>query len=229
MQRPERAFVLISIIFPVMKGLTTIACLLSLLLYCQAGFSQVNHFALANHYNIELGSKSFVRIMGRTNVNTFECSYCSDLAFKVISIGINDNSQNSICLDDAILQLRTSCFDCGLKEMTKDFRELLEEEEHPYMTMEIRCLMADLTQSEVKFTIAGISNFYTIPFEIKEEGGMIRCIGKKAINIRDFGIEPPSKFLGLVKVHEIIEVEFNIFLKINASASVQIQSDVAGN
>lgn len=205
-----------------MKRLLAIA-FLSLLSAWKIGVFAQNTHALASSYTIEIDSRSFVRVMGRTNVNTFECSYCSDLAYKVFTIGVNDNPQGDICFDDAIIQLKTGCFDCGLKEMTKDFRSLLKEPEHPYITMDIMCLKSDLHHSEVKFTIAGISNFYTIPFEVKQEGDKVHCIGKKAIDIQDFNIEPPTKLFGLVKVHEIIEVEFNLIVKIDANATTQVQ------
>lgn len=177
-------------------------------------------------YTIKIDSKSFVRIRGRTNVSTFECSYDSELSYKTFKVGAKKIVDGSTCFDDAVIQLSTGSFDCGLREMTKDFQELLEKEEHPYMTMEVQCMANDLIggdiihESEVKFSIAGISNFYTIPFESRRDGDRILCIGRKEINIRDFNIEPPTKLFGLVKVHNIITVEFNIALTIGKDTSM---------
>jgi hypothetical protein len=54
--------------------------------------------------------------------------------------------------------------------------------------------------------LAGKENHYDLPVQIDEE----QFIGKFKMNIRDFGLEPPKKALGLIEVDEEIEVQFNM-------------------
>lgn len=197
-------------------------------------FGQESVSRLSHTYTIKINNKSYVRILGRTNVSTFECSYGSELSTATFQVGVFKGSNGATCFEDAVIQLRTESFDCGLREMTKDFQELLEEEKHPYMTMEIQCMTSDLLdfspdlQSKVKFTIAGISNFYNINFETKTEDDKILCIGKKEINIEDFNIIPPTKLFGLVKVHNTITVVFHIILTLEEDTSMSAISGLQG-
>lgn len=166
-------------------------------------FGQESVSRLSHTYTIKINNKSYVRILGRTNVSTFECSYGSELSTATFQVGVFKGSNGATCFEDAVIQLRTESFDCGLREMTKDFQELLEEEKHPYMTMEIQCMASDLLdfspdlQSKVKFTIAGISNFYNINFETKTEDDKILCIGKRKLILKISILFPQQNFSGL--------------------------------
>lgn len=176
-------------------------------------------------YTLEIDNESFVRIKGRTNVSTFECAYNSELSSKLFQVGAKKGVDGATCFDDAVIQLSTGSFDCGLREMTKDFQQLLEEKEHPYMTMDVQCMASDLIggnlihESEVKLTIAGVSNFYKIPFKTRRDEATIYCSGSKKIAIEDFNIVPPTKLFGLIKVHDVIKIEFHIVIKFDKSAS----------
>ena len=42
------------------------------------------------------------------------------------------------------------------------------------------------------------------------EGDEVRVTGSTRLRLTDFGIEPPTKFFGLVRVHNEIDVHFDL-------------------
>ena len=67
----------------------------------------------------------------------------------------------------------------------------------------------------MNINITGVSKNYDFPVSATVHDNHIKVTGRKKMNIRDFGLIAPSAMLGMVKVSEWIEIEFNIVCKVD--------------
>lgn len=167
---------------------------------------------------IEKGSK--LKILGTTNVNTFSCGYQGEITTDTLNINML-RDEDSILLDDAAFSVEVAQFDCGQPVMNKDFRNLLQHEQYPYLTIDIMSLsLPHQTQSQyeaiaqVRISIAGEEEMYEVPVRLEEEKGEQYYTGKQAINITDFELAPPKKFLGMIVVDEEVVIDFRLNLSL---------------
>lgn len=147
-------------------------------------------------------------IVGSTNVNKFDCDFKIDLISKPMIVKFIQREEHLI-FNDLKLQLEITGFDCGNKRMNSDFQDLLLGEEHPEIIIEldrIESISSEYIKANITVNLAGITKAYHLPVIIKED----HFIGKFKMNIRDFGLEPPTKALGLIEVDEEIEVQFDL-------------------
>ncbi len=122
----------------------------------------------------------------------------------------------------AIVRVPVKAFDCGKRMMTKDLQETLEMEEHPTIRLELVHATVgdpvpgrpDWRQIEVlgTLTIAGKKRLRRIHLTGRAfDKRRFRVRGCHAIRMTYFGIEPPTKALGLIKVKNRVEVQFDLF------------------
>ena len=159
---------------------------------------------------ISIQPHSELIIAGSTNVNKFHCEFDIDL--------ISDSKQVKFLHEHDLikfynlqLNLLTKGFDCGNKKMNSDFQDLLKSDSHPQIVIDVvqvRYLASEEPVAQIRVELAGQTNHYKLPVQIHEH----RFKGKFSMNIRDFGLEPPKKALGLIIVDEHIEVAFDLKL-----------------
>lgn len=104
--------------------------------------------------------------------------------------------------------------------MNHDFRKLLESDQHPYILVRLQefRFLKDKTDDYIgeitgEFQLAGKT--VTKSFKVKNEKEIAPDYfsGIADLNIRDFGLEPPTRMMNLVKVNEQISVEFLLTIK----------------
>ncbi|NMM50262.1 YceI family protein [Marinigracilibium pacificum] len=180
--------------------------------------------------DIKLTSNSNLGIFVETNVNSFVCEFQDgDTYAKTLFKGKVYNG-TEVFFKDGEIDLPIVKFDCGKFMMNNDFRELLKSEEYPNIQLEfIKAIWyshkylnskhnngKEIGYFMVNLTVAGKTkkakvNIYTT----EAEEGQLKCSGKIKINMKEFGLEPPVKFMGTVRVKEDIEVRFNLqFIRI---------------
>lgn len=188
-------------------------CMLNILSFAQQAI--LSPYILDSSYRVVINERSSLRILGKTNVNKFECGFGGKIAADTLYIG-SLKSEGEQVLRKAQLRISVEDFDCGMKLMTEDMLELLNAKEFPFLSVTVISLkkVGNVHESIARFTIAGKTRDYKVPLTAKTSGDWTYCTGINEINIRDFGLTPPSKFWGAVKVDEIIQVEFNLILKI---------------
>jgi hypothetical protein len=159
---------------------------------------------------------SQVLISGTSNVNKFTCSY-EVPGLEVPVHMVYRESLDEIHFKNANLQLESDCFDCGGKAINKDFKELLQTEKHPWI--KLRLIYVDPPSPELKkvgvgmeITIAGISRTYVTELD-SDQRGDIFVEGTLALKLTDFGLEPPKKVLGLIKVDDEVLVDLKLRLR----------------
>jgi polyisoprenoid-binding protein YceI len=159
---------------------------------------------------------NYVYISGETNINCFECRYTKNK---------NDNlyqdfqlNHDKISGESVKAEIPVSQFECSNEIMYNDFRKLLNADEYPYIRIEIdpsqikSPLPGKSSNSDLKvsITIASITKVQPVSCRITNPGNnTISISGITTINIIDFHLEPPVKFLGLVRVKDEVRINFS--------------------
>ncbi|WP_082326542.1 YceI family protein [Sunxiuqinia dokdonensis] len=151
-----------------------------------------------------------VHIVGKTNVNDFHMQYRESGFCEVPADFRQGNSMIEI-------EIPADQIQADSKLMLKDFLELINAQKYPTITIEIN-------SDEITFEKAGESDLKNIAISMNGITKQFRsqtyadaCFGNQwclsgelKIKLTDFNIQPPSKFLGLVKVQDEIFINFRI-------------------
>lgn len=165
---------------------------------------------------VRVSPDSEVVIAGTTNVNQFNCKYNLEELELPVRL-VYDEKKEQIQFKNAGLKLANDCFDCGGKNINKDFRALLKSEQYP--VVELKLLYVDTPSNGQKkigvgmeIKIAGVTRIYETKLDCELERNI--CVnGTLPIKLTDFGLEPPKKVLGMIKVDN--EIKVNIALQLN--------------
>lgn len=157
-------------------------------------------------------SNSYVEIHGTTNVNSFNCSYNAKLPENDFEVSLIKKG-NAIEIEHEALFLKVLNFKCPNSQMTHDLHDLLEYEDYPFIIFQLKKI-TNKNIAHIMIEMAGEKKDYTVKVENSLQGTQLICRATMQLCITDFGLEPPEKFFGMVKVNENIEVEFKIDMKI---------------
>lgn len=184
--------------------------------YFTYGFFLTAAFLLKYNYatgqeitRLKTGCESQIEIHGSSNVNQFQL--------------INYNPK-IVRLPDGVegkqryqrIEVPVNQFKGANKRMRNDFLEMVNASEYPFIIMAIepRSLAEcrekkGLSDFKTMITIAGVSNSYVVPCGIdtcKSSGYVLK--GDLEVKLTDFGIDPPQKFFGLVKVNNEVLIDY---------------------
>ncbi|MFZ0489551.1 MAG: YceI family protein [Salegentibacter sp.] len=160
---------------------------------------------------IQILPNSQLTISGDTNINEFECQFNTEhlKEHKNLKYSVHNNS---ISFQNAVLVLNNEDFDCGNKGINRDFKDLIQADEYPEITLELNKIELEgknKARADVTISIAGLENQYNIPVEIIDNP-VPHFRGTLKINIKDFELHAPKKVFGLIVVKEDVDVNFNL-------------------
>lgn len=157
--------------------------------------------------------QSQLLISGDTNISEFDCNFDSEMLPTNCAVTYSE-TENGITFKNAVLLLNNKGFDCGNRQINKDFHALLQTEEYPSLELELKKIKmkyANSAEAVVDITIAGTTKTYQLPVKLLANPAT-GFEGKLQLDINDFGLEPPKKVFGLIKVKEAIEISFNLIV-----------------
>jgi len=156
-----------------------------------------------------------VMITGSTNMNEFHLDYReSDFS------GIPSCVQGK---DDTFrFLIPAGRIKAESKMMRTDFLEMIHADKYPDIVITLgENIVGDLRGSSILnhrigLTLNGVTNNYQVK-SVKEEGpsGQWLLSGAVKIRLSNFKIDPPKKFLGLVKVNDEVLINFKILFAAN--------------
>jgi hypothetical protein len=159
-------------------------------------------------------------VQGNSNVNSFSCKVPSIGCFDTIVV--ENKNLNEIINIDADLNIALQLFDCGNKMMTKDLLKTLNAAHFPYMKISFKSLDRNLSKMQVSHVVsvntvielAGVKKKIQVEFSTKSiNQNKIELIGEKVICFSDFGLKPPTKMAGTIRVKDQLEVELRMMLE----------------
>lgn len=172
----------------------------------------------------EARPESKVWIKGTSTVHDFDCT--SDKISgnaKVTQTAVDDTVEADSQLDIEII-FPVKQFDCGRSRMNRDFYETLEAENHEAITFDFISAQKtdnptdeyDLYQVVGILNVAGVEREVTVEVKgTRTDDGAIRITGVHPISMKDFDIEPPTALMGMIQVHDELEVHFELLVDSN--------------
>ena len=199
-------------------------------MYCSTSFYLIVlwllHLQFVNHDNKLhdheiwiVNASSSLRVDGKTNINSFSCLVSSYGKADTLLCEINKTNLPYFRIH-SILEIPVVNFDCQHKIMTKDLQKTLKMNQFPLMTIDIKSLnklpketIGGTSSGDVHISLAGTKVNYQILFAGKNYLNQIEFVGNKTIYFSEFGLKPPSKLGGTIKVKDQLEVEVRLHLR----------------
>lgn len=176
------------------------------------------------NYQVQIAEESHLVINGHTNVNSFSCGYDGNFYPDTLSVSTVATS-GCLELKNAEIKLKTSYFDCSNKLMNPDFQNLLKADQYPFIKIKVieidknpgqfrnhlvSTYSRKMLHLSVEIIIAGHKKNYDLPIEVAGDQNKNFYKGHLDLDIRDFGLTPPKKMLGLVVVNEMVSINFMV-------------------
>ncbi len=170
-----------------------------------------------------IGSKSVLKLEGKTNINTFSCNCTESFAPQVFSLKIDKNEPTTAAFRNTQLKIPVKSLDCGNKLMNKDLYKALNSEEHPNISIELleikqdKCNKLDELKDWInikaltRITLNGNSKEYWINVTARKlDTKLYRFIGSKKLYMTEFGVNPPVAMMGVIKVKDEIKIDLDL-------------------
>ncbi|WP_242132090.1 hypothetical protein [Aestuariivivens marinum] len=172
--------------------------------------------AMFKSTSVIVTSESSLVVRGTTNVNTFTCGF-DVLKLKNPVQVLYKKVGARLVFDKTALVLDNDCFDCGGIVINSDFRKILKSKMYPQITLFLNDIndleeQTDDVLASIDIEIAGVSKNHKVPIKFKKGRGML-ITGVLPISMSDYDLKPPKKFFGLITVHDIIKIYFQLAVK----------------
>lgn len=164
-------------------------------------------------------TNSTLHIQGKTNVSKFSCFFDFDFIKDGVSLSY-EKQGDVIVFKNAKLKIKNQGFDCGGKAINKDFHKLLKTEKYPEILMNLKKVnlhnkALDSVRTNVEFTLNNITKAYNIQNYYCIDKKTMQFCGTVDLNIEDFDLKPPKKVLGIIKVKNVITIDYNFIASMN--------------
>lgn len=205
-----------------MKARSILHLSIGLLLSLLASAIAPGHRPAQLSYRILPSSQLFLE--GTTNINTFTCNCTCVQSSPRLRLELEERPDGQrVVFDNAQLDIRTKDIDCGNRNMNKDLHQTLRADEYPSIgiIIEEASLKKGLKliggpdwrqlTSRALLTVAGTTRTVQLEVKARKTGPeAYRFISRYTIKMTDFNIDPPTAMLGLVKVNDQIEINFDL-------------------
>jgi hypothetical protein len=166
---------------------------------------------------------SQMMIHGEANIHHFSChlrNAFDSTPFKLR--GVLEGKR--IYLKVGTINFPVKKLDCGSDGINKDMFDLLKAEQNPEITLDFLDFSApewkkkgktytSAAHAKISITLAGTTIPYFVHLDlIKVSEDKILLAGQKKLSMTDFKIKPKTYLFGLVKINELIEIDFELIL-----------------
>ncbi|MEZ5044808.1 MAG: YceI family protein [Saprospiraceae bacterium] len=162
-------------------------------------------------------------IEGKSNVNSFTCDCKED--FPPAKMRLNSTANSNVAyFHETRVEITTEKLDCGNKGINRDLSKALKADEYPKICFELCSITFQEAahydewqnvKANADITIAGKTKRVKMDIKAKQMAdGQLAIKSSKAINMSDFGIDPPTVLMGLIKVKDEISLFFDLDIKV---------------
>lgn len=161
---------------------------------------------------------SNLSIEGRSNVSSFQCDVTEYLRADTVFFYKDDQQ---IFTTKGGLTINVNGFDCHQRYLTNDLRKTLKAAEFPLLKIDLLSL-GNFTAGDgnqkvkgwVAVQLAHITRKIEVDYTVKTgNGGILHLYGSQQLLFSDFGLVPPQKLAGLIKVEQQINIRFQLILR----------------
>lgn len=170
-----------------------------------------------------LAPESRLWLEGSSNVNRFTCR--AEGLGRSIQVGEPSEVWEITGLPEPLQRIQLGVpvrsLRCGNRRMDRDLYRIMRTDEFPLMTFRLWTYHPMPPPSAGDFTVkavgalglAGRENLVVVTVRIERRSdGTVWVRGSKALRMSDFGIEPPSAMLGLIRAHDQVVVRFDFLV-----------------
>lgn len=174
----------------------------------------------------QIKTSSLLTVNGTTNINSFSCTSLEKFSNNNLSYKIEAGTP-FIHFENTFLKIKIKQLDCGKKPINKDLHKTLQANKYPNIIIKLNELSNlecdDLSEcnswvdfeANTDITIGCQTQSTRIPIQVKMlDTNNFRIIGGSFLQLCDFEIEPPTALLGLIKVEDKIEIDFDLFVEL---------------
>lgn len=189
----------------------------TLLLILITSFCCPPRTTIVEKWKIEKDSNLYVE--GRSNVSRFCCHVTEYLRPDTLCF-YREALRSPVLLVKGGLTIDVNRFDCQQQYMKKDLLKTLKANEFPELKIVLQTI--DNFSGSIKnikgtviISLAGITRTMEVDYTVQYiDQNNLRLHGSRQILFSDFGLTPPRKMAGLVKVEEQMNVKFLLALRL---------------
>jgi len=157
---------------------------------------------------------STISIAGSTNVNRFCCQVNEYGHPDTITLTASGGSLGALAVDIAD-------FNCSNRIMTGEFKKTLKYRQYPqlkivFISLEKMPVFGATTETVkgwVEVELAGICRKFEVTYSsCRTDNENVELVGNRTFGFSDFGLTPPRKMGGLVRVNDKLDVQFTLHL-----------------
>jgi hypothetical protein len=106
--------------------------------------------------------------------------------------------------------------------MTSEFKKTLKYKDHPRLIITFISLdkmpvfsdRAEMVKGSVDVELAGVCRRFEIIYtSCKADATTLKLVGNRQFGFSDFGLQPPEKMGGLIRVNDVLNVQFTLCLR----------------
>lgn len=135
-----------------------------------------------------------ITVTVKTNVNSFNCT--------VGNASLRSMTNNS----KTTISIPVESFKCPKRMIEKDLQEIFESEKFPNIILTVDSLNKKSKTLQTHIKIKNVQKNYNV--SIVQTQNSIQ--GDQTISLNDFGIDPPTKMMGTVKVKDDVKINFKL-------------------
>lgn len=201
-------------------------CVLGLLAFATAQ-------AMAGGYSLKLAEGSKLWLEGDSTLHAYE-SDATILQLKSDVIMEKDVTAAAVFAGQAgagrvaslELTIPVKGLESGVVGLASQMRKALKEKQHPTIVFSMRSYAvvpdpnvagAFAITAEGDLTLAGVTNAISIAMQGTPENDHVKVKGEHALNMTDFGVEPPTMMFGAIKTDDKVVVKWDLLVSIEPS------------
>lgn len=171
--------------------------------------------------------QSKLSIDGKTNVNSFTCAIAQYAGTDTLVLHEGGKNVRPVFVKGSV-GLDASTFDCGMAIMTSDFRKTIKSDVYPAIVIDFISFERtpaytkegiDKFKGILKISLAGATKLFEVDCSIDTKpNGLIHLKGERNFTFADFGLKPPTRMMGTIKVQEDLNVKFHLVLKLDPNS-----------
>jgi hypothetical protein len=123
------------------------------------------------------------------------------------------------------LQIPLNTFTSDKDGLMKQMFKAMKADKHPTITFRLDSYTVESAANGLvvkptgTLTVAGVEKPIELVLDVKEVAGALQVRATRDLLMTDFGIKPPTMFMGMLKTHDKVTITFALNLALAAKAS----------
>ena len=119
------------------------------------------------------------------------------------------------------LQIPVNSFSSDKDGLKKKMLETMKADKHPVITFALGDYTVEgaVVRATGTLTVAGVAKPIDLELNVKETQTGLQVAGTRAVSMKEFGIKPPTMFMGMLKTNDQVTIKFELQLTHAAKAS----------